>query len=166
MSDQRRSRLPASDRLPDVPFDPSGYHIVGRHLPGMAAEAHPSHPRIPTHEQPAWWEVDEPASLPDASDWRAVSVLAGVRRAARTSTATMRYGQPSWQSAFSSDVLDAYGLGDAAIAPEWTDDEIERERRAWRDDEQRGRPDGGKRGRRDRRGRRQRPNEAGDWSDH
>ena len=159
MSDQRRPRLPASDRLPDIPFDPSTYHIVGRHLPTTPKATSPSRREALMHEQPAWWENDEPALLPDAGDWRAVSVLAGARRADQATAATMRFGQSSWQSAFSRDVLEAYGLDETVISPDWTDAELERERNAWRDDAQRGRPGGGKHNRRERR----RRENDGDW---
>lgn len=149
------------DRLPDVrPSRPdvSYASFAFGVLTGASRQAN-----VPERfDEPAWWERDEPATLPDARRWRAGSVVgAHLPLALRSALdqAPVRSGpQPTvWSFGnIANDTLGESRLGPDDEIPVLSPDDIARERSAWRDDVDRAGSDRkGKRnkaGRKDRRG--------------
>ncbi len=150
------------DRLPDVrPAQAIGNYT--RFLVPGPGES-PGARREPPVEEPAWWEVDEVASLPDARRWRPGSIvnlhLPVSIRTALDSNEHHRAGATPNRSA--GDDLESilghswYGADD--VVPVWTDADTVRERSSWKD--QSAADAGGRRQKRSKRNRQERQNEG------
>ena len=154
------------DRLPDVrPSRPvGGYTAV--HLPRPADR--PLSRREPEPEDPAWWETDQPARLPDALRWRPGSVVSArlpqTSRSALDGDRTLSGGVPEqrWPTDDLDDLLGESRYRGIDPLPTWTDSDLDRERASWQDERNAVR--GGrrpKRGKRDRTGRQNRGGRSG-----
>lgn len=155
MSDSTERGAFAPDRLPDVgPARPAGGYTTFSSSPIRRSTT----PRADTSpEEPAWWEVDAVAQLPDARRWRPGSVvnghLPGLLRIALDEVSQPRTSRSS--SRPPTDDLDDL-LGDSRFGPDdavpvWTDADTVRERSSWKDESGRDRSDRrAKRGKRNR----------------
>lgn len=159
MSDSTRRDGSAPDRLPDVrPARPAGGYAS---FSSGSASRSASRRAGPAPEEPAWWEVDEVAQLPDARPWRPGSIvnshLPSLLRIALDEVSQPRTSR-STSRPFTDDLDDL--LGDSRYGPDdaipvWTDADTFRERSSWKDESGRDRDD--RRAKRGKRNRQDRP---------
>lgn len=152
------------DRLPDVrPTRATASYT--RFLVSEPGQTTARQPRPPIDE-PAWWEVDEAATLPDARRWRAGSIIdSHLPLLLRTVLESTDQRRSAWGSSRPGtgdleSVLGGSRYGTDDPVPVWTDAEMIRERSTWQDEpplEGSGRRQKrGKRNRQDRQGERRR----------
>ena len=168
MNDSTRRDASRPDRLPDV----SPSRSEGRYTRFLvpSAERATQQPTSPPIDEPAWWEVDEVAALPDARRWRAGSIITSrLPLVVRTALDTTDRRQPAWGSDRSltgdlETILGGSRYGRDDPAPVWTDADTVLERASWRDDATPGsgerRPKRGKRNRQERQNDRRRDHGA------
>ncbi len=151
------------DRLPDVRPARADVDYTRFIVSDPERAGEPRTPAPALVDEPAWWEIDEAAPLPDVRRWRAGSIIDShlplLLRTALNST-TQRQGGWAASRSVTGD-LDAilggsrYGSEDAV--PVWTDADTIRERTSWKDESS---TDGG--GRRQKRGKRNRQDRPSD----
>ncbi len=150
------------DRLPDVRPSRDGptYTAYGPH---RLADRSRRLTASDVLEEPAWWERDEAAHLPDARPWRAGSIVSAhlprpLRRVLDEGAARSASRTTSWSFDAEPDrVLGGSRLGPDDEIPVLSREEIARERSSWRDERDR---ETGKRGKRPKPGRRERRDDA------
>lgn len=162
MSESTERDHPRQDRLPDVrPAQATGNYT--RFLVSGPGESTGRRSGPPV-EEPAWWEVDEVASLPDARRWRAGSTVSLhlpvlIRTALdsnehhRAGTSPNRLPGNDLESILGNS---RYGAED--VVPVWTDADTVRERSSWKD--QSAADAGGRRQKRSKRNRQDRQNDG------
>ena len=159
MSDSTERNASPPNRLPDVrEARPAGGYTsyFSRQIARSSSRR-----GDPSPEEPAWWEVDEVAQLPDARRWRPGSIVnsqvPGLIRIALDEVSQPRTGRASSRP-FMDDIDDILGVSrfppDDAV-PVWTDAETLRERSSWTDESGRDRND--RRAKRGKRNRQDRP---------
>ena len=155
MSERQDRDTRNRDRLPDV--RPS--QAVGGYVHFLTSRERPQPARrLPEPDEPAWWEVDEPARLPDALSWRPGSVISshlplGIRSALDRNPATRHSAdQNPWPTDEIGNLLGDSRYGTGYDLPAWTDSDLERERTSWREE-----TGGARSGRKPRRTKRDRP---------
>lgn len=164
MNDSTERDAFRQDRLPDVQPSraPARYTRFLASDPGRSTQQ----PARALVEEPAWWEIDEVATLPDARRWRAGSIVnSHLPLLLRTALDATEQRPRSWgssrsESADLNSILGSSRYGPDDPAPIWTDADTIRERSSWKDETSAGgdgrRQKRGKRNRQDRQGERRR----------
>lgn len=137
MNDSTERDTIREDRLPDVrPVRATGNYTT---FSGPGPRESTQQQRSPQAEEPAWWEVDEVASLPDARRWRTGSIVTShlpVALRMAIDSGDQRRGASNANRAASDDletVLGSSRYGPEVVVPIWTDADTGRERASWKD---------------------------------